>query len=72
MGLFLVISACILVFSGAAFLLAPKLIKTLADITNVTIFSFEDKLFEHRRLLGIIFLALSVYLWITWLTCKGS
>ncbi len=63
MGLFLIISAGIFFFFGALFMLSPKAVETISSKANKVLFTLDDKFPAMRRPLGILFLAITVYLW---------
>ncbi len=63
MELFLLISTGVLFVAGSLLLLSPGAIKRITDATNKVLFTLDDKIPVLRKPLGILFLAVTIYLW---------
>ena len=63
MEIFLIISAGVFFIFGALFMLSPKAVEAISSMTNKVLFTLDDKFPLLRRPLGILFLAVTVYLW---------
>lgn len=63
MELFLLIATGIFFVAGVLLLLSPKTVEKISRTTNKVLFSLDDKIPVMRRPLGIIFLAVTIYLW---------
>lgn len=63
MEIFLVISAGLFFVAGTLFMLSPKSVMRIYDMTNKALFTLDDKIPKLRRPLGIFFLSITIFLW---------
>jgi len=67
MEIFLIATSLVFFFFGSLFLLSPERVQQIARAVNraLLLFLLDDKIPRTRRLLGIFFLVLSIFLWYT-------
>lgn len=63
MEIFLVTATILFFIAGTLLLLSPKTVEKIANATNRVLFTLDDKIPSLRKPLGILFLAITIYLW---------
>ena len=63
MNLFLIAASLIFLLFGSLLLLSPDVVIKLLEISNRVLFSVDERIRNYRRPLGILFLAITIYLW---------
>lgn len=63
METFLIVTSIIFFIFGLLLLLSPAKVEKIAKVTNIVLFTIDDKIHTVRRPMGIIFLVLTVFLW---------
>ncbi|NQU95195.1 MAG: hypothetical protein HQ549_03055 [Candidatus Omnitrophica bacterium] len=65
MEVFLGIASIFFLIFGAMLLLSPNIVERISKATNKVLFNLDDKIQSTRRPLGILLLAISIFLWYT-------
>ena len=63
MEIFLIITALLFLISGSLLLLSPQTFIRISDVTNKVLINIDAKIHVWRRLPGILFLLVSIFLW---------
>lgn len=63
MELFLIGAALLFFIFGTLLLLSPESVIRLSSVTNKVLFSLDERVPRMRRPLGIMFLAITIFLW---------
>ncbi len=63
MELFLIFAALAFLIFGLLLLLSAESVVRINNLANRVLFNIDDKIHAWRRLLGIVFLALSIFSW---------
>ena len=63
MEVFLGIASIFFLIFGAMLLLSPKTVERISKATNRVLFNLDDKIPLARTPLGILLLAISIFLW---------
>lgn len=63
MEVFLVFASLVFLIFGSLFLLSPETVRKICNLLNKTAFAVDEKMHAYRRIIGVIFLCLSIFCW---------
>ena len=63
MEIFLILAALLCFIFGSLLLLSPESVVKISNMTNKVLFTVDERIHNIRRPLGIMFLAVTIFLW---------